>query len=158
MRNTLTFLHVWLDTLFLITMLYTAEILYLKSLLLRKCSLNVCCSTSKAAHFRRRPDTSTACSGATCCLTNTACFFTLSHLSGSSCRQTDRCRDRYREGEKSEEGRIDRWWIARRKCMKQRFKKAKKKEEKLLCLSWKKQTKQSGLENNRRWLNIAPYL
>ncbi|TNN81596.1 hypothetical protein EYF80_008042 [Liparis tanakae] len=70
--------------------------------LLRKCSLKVCCSTSNEAHLRRRPATSMACSGATCCLTSTDCFFTLVHFSGNSCRSTDRYRDKEEEGQESD--------------------------------------------------------
>lgn len=60
-------------------------IMYLKKSFLRNCSLKVCWSTSNAAHFLRRLATSPACSGATCCFTNTACFFMLFHFSGSTC-------------------------------------------------------------------------
>lgn len=65
-------------------------IMYLKKSFLRNCSLKVCWSTSNAAHFLRRLATSPACSGATCCFTNTACFFMLFHFSGSTCSSKKR--------------------------------------------------------------------
>lgn len=58
---------------------------YLKGASLRNRSQNSCCSRSKVEHLWRRRATSFACSGATCCLTVTAIFFTLFHFSGSSC-------------------------------------------------------------------------
>lgn len=57
---------------------------------LRNLSLNLCCSVSNVAHFLRRVVTSFACSGATCCFTVMASFFTLFHFSGSSWKQNEK--------------------------------------------------------------------
>lgn len=45
--------------------------------------------TSKVASFLRMMPTSVACKGATACFISTACFFTLFHCSGSSCRENE---------------------------------------------------------------------
>ena len=46
--------------------------------------------TSKVASFLRMMPTSVACNGATACFISTACFFTLFHCSGNSCRKEQR--------------------------------------------------------------------